>query len=288
MPQQLELDGIQFDWPVEPKFPKDYGELEKKYGAFVAVQVNRHNKVGRNVQDILQEIWSKLCSSRFLEKFLLSAAKRYPVHMTGEEACAYLGINFHTWLWFHGQFRKNPEEAPLWMPSPVEGGIYSKKALYYTEDIFILEEIRDEIGRSMKPVRARKRPLLSIHGFKAYLARSIHNYFANWCRGQDRHYKESLLAPSTFLKKLSNGEYKCRSSYSDDPPAAWEDSLPDQVEVSQEDLIDAASWMNKKGIDPQSDLGIRVIELISRGFAIDQIEKCKALKLHKLRVRAVV
>ena len=281
----MQLDGIEFDWPTDESFPKDYKDLEDKYGAFVAQQVSRNNKIGRNVQDILQEIWQRLCASQFLEKFVASAAKRYPVHMTCQEACDFLGINTHTWMWFQHQFNKNPDS--LWMPEPIEGGKFSKKALYYTDEIFILEEIREERPRSLKQVRTRRRPPLSIYGFKAYLARAIHNHFANWCRGQARHCKESLLPPATFLKSLSSGEFRCRSSYSDDPPGSWEHTLPDQLDLDPGDAIDAAKWMREKGIDPQSEKGIKVLELVSKGFSVDQIEQANVLKLRKVRVRAV-
>jgi hypothetical protein len=287
MPRQLELDGIQFDWPDEKCFPKDYHELESGFGAFVAQQVNHHNKVDRNLSDILQMIWERLCASRFLEKFVLSAAKRYPVTMTCQEACDYLGIKTHTWMWFQQQFKENPETS-LWMPEPVEGGRFSRKALYNTDEIFVLEEIREDRPRSMKPVQPRRRPKLSTYGFKAYLARTIHNHFANWCRGQDRHCKESLLSPMTLLKPLSTGVFRCRSSYSEDPPGSWENSLPDRFDLDPVDAIDAAKWMKKKGIDPYSDLGIRVLELVSMGCDVEQIEQHDVLKLKKkVRVRAV-
>ena len=288
MPRQLELNGILFDWPDDGNFPGSYEELETKFGSFVAQQVNRHNKIDRNLEDILQEIWSKLCSSKFLEKFVFSAARRYPLTMTCQEACDFLGIKFHTWAWNQNQFTHNPETS-LWMPEPLEGGKYSKKALYYTDEIFTLEEILLDRPRTMKPVQPRKRPQLSTYGFKAYLARTIHNHFANWCRGQDRHCKESLLAPTTLFEPLSTGTFRCHSSYSDDPPGAWELNLPDQLNLDPGDAIDAAKWMAKKGIDPESDQGIRVLELVSVGFDVEQIEKHEhVMKLKKkARVRAI-
>jgi hypothetical protein len=201
--------------------------------------------------------------------------------------CDYLGVNPNTWFQYQYQFEKKPETS-LWMPEPFSGGKYSKKAVYYTDDIFLLEEIRQYRPRSLKPVRARRRSKLSTYGFRAYLARSIHNHFANWCRGQFRHCKESLLSPTVHLQPTSGGDFRCRSVRSDDPPGAWEHSLPD-YDLDPVDAIDAANWLKHRGIAPDSEQGIRVLELVSKGVSVDQIEQYDNLrqKRKKVRTRAV-
>jgi hypothetical protein len=74
-----------------------------------------------------------------------------------------------------------------WAPTPIEGTWASKKAYYSRESIerFKLErEVRGK-GVLQSSQKTRSKPF-----FKWYLARAVHNIYANWCRMRSRRYQE--------------------------------------------------------------------------------------------------
>jgi DNA-directed RNA polymerase specialized sigma24 family protein len=92
----------------------------------------------------------------------------------------------------------NPPETRVrrkstWAPLPIEGGYTSQKAVFLSVDIERFKAYRDEPERvnrikkqtAMVPFVTQNRPI-----FKLYLARSVHNIYANWCRTRSRRYKE--------------------------------------------------------------------------------------------------
>ncbi len=269
-----------FDWPAEETFPRTDEEFHKAYEQFVARQVTRLNKVGRNLPDLLQEIWAKLVDTRFLQKFIHSVAQRYPQRMTAEEACDYLGVKFGTWKWYQRAFQKSPRPDSLWMPNPREGGRYSKDAIYSTEEVFMLEELRDLDQKKLKPVQARKRPRLNFYGFKSYLTKAIHNFFANWCRTHDRRYKESVVPANSVMSRLSTGLFRMRQSMVEDSSASWEEGLTGSSDMTLEDKLDLVWKMRRYNIDVESEEGARLMDLFSRGYTADQIFD-KRLRLKK-------
>jgi DNA-directed RNA polymerase subunit N (RpoN/RPB10) len=78
---------------------------------------------------------------------------------------------------------------PEWAPTPIEGTWASKKAYYSRESIERFRLEREARGRSKTseicPRKVKSKPF-----FKLYLARSVHNIYANWCRTRSRRYKE--------------------------------------------------------------------------------------------------
>jgi hypothetical protein len=76
-----------------------------------------------------------------------------------------------------------------WAPTPVEGTWSSKKALYTRESVERFRLERDLRGKHNSqdpcPKRVKSKPF-----FKLYLARAVHNIYANWCRTRSRRYKE--------------------------------------------------------------------------------------------------
>jgi hypothetical protein len=75
-----------------------------------------------------------------------------------------------------------------WAPTPIEGTWASKKACYSRESIerFRIErEVRGKSNSVVCPKKVKSKPF-----FKLYLARAVHNIYANWCRTRSRRYKE--------------------------------------------------------------------------------------------------
>lgn len=76
-----------------------------------------------------------------------------------------------------------------WAPTPIEGTWASKYALYSRESIERFKLEREARGNSQGgEVCSRK--FKSKPFFKLYLARAVHNIYANWCRTRSRRYKE--------------------------------------------------------------------------------------------------
>lgn len=74
--------------------------------------------------------------------------------------------------------------------APASGTYGSRKATYHTVDIERIKSDRETDPRckrnpSVPPLKLQPKPY-----FKLYLARSVHNIYANWCRTRDRKYKE--------------------------------------------------------------------------------------------------
>lgn len=75
-----------------------------------------------------------------------------------------------------------------WAPTPIEGTWASKKAIFSREAIerFRLErEAKGRVSEETCPKKVKSKPF-----FKLYLARAVHNIYANWCRTRSRRYKE--------------------------------------------------------------------------------------------------
>jgi hypothetical protein len=74
------------------------------------------------------------------------------------------------------------------VPTPVKGTWASKKATYRGEDVerFRLDLVaRGLYKEGICPKKFKSKPF-----FKLYLARAVHNIYANWCRTRARRYKE--------------------------------------------------------------------------------------------------
>jgi DNA-directed RNA polymerase specialized sigma24 family protein len=267
-----------WDWPEA--VPKNYDELAKMYGKYIAQQVQRYNKVRRNFEDLLQEIWMRLKASQLLERFAVKAAARLPARMTTLEVCSFLGVKFSTWRFYQwksvkqrvttDKYGNERRHERVWMPAPIEwkegkkksksAGRYGADSVYTGESIsYVLQAVLQD-RHILTPTIRRERPPVSGHGFKTYLSQAIHNHFANWCRTRARKYQEQLLAPDTTLTKQSDGAYHWRTSKLDDPGSSWESSLTAAMEIDDEDLLDMARTIRKADIDVESDFGQKVVQ----------------------------
>lgn len=148
----------------------------------------------------------------------------------------------------------------------------------------MLEELRDLDQKKLKPVRPRKRPKLSLYGFKSYLAKSIHNFFANWCRTHDRRCKESVMPSNTVVSRLSTGLF--RQSTVEDPSSSWEDGLTESDNLTPEDALDFVRQSQYYDVDLKSEDGSRFLELLGRGYTADQIFDKRVRSKKKVRLVA--
>jgi hypothetical protein len=242
-------DAMAACWPEA--VPRDYNDMEKKYGAFVASLVTRYNKVGRNFRDLHHHIWMKLLEADVIQKYMDLIETQVPKTMTAVQACAFLGINFNQWrtaMWaFHKQdpvYDKTGVEIGRrqghWMPTPINlaefqarglKGYSAKTALFDFEDILKLASdekvlkngnVRGAFAKS-GPIQLEGPKATKSH-FQAYLARAIHNTFANWCRTTERRHKER---PADMFSQFRPQV---------DDPTPWESRLEDTGAPCQETL----------------------------------------------------
>lgn len=173
-------------------------------------------------------------------------------------------------------FTANGNKRTGWAPTPIKGGWSSKAALFETSDIEKLRVLRQNDKRT---VRHGEIQIAVVAGsspshFKRYLARAVHNIYANWCRTRHRKYKEMYFAPS------EDGQ-------------AWEASLPDMTmnqetklilteEANQnvDRVVDKLAKKVKKG-EIKAD---EIARLIAEGYTLTEIIKAKNLPRTLLQV----
>jgi DNA-directed RNA polymerase specialized sigma24 family protein len=139
-----------------------------------------------------------------------------------------------------------------WAPTPVEGTWSSKSALYTRETVerFRLErELRGKHKDSC-PKRVKSKPF-----FKLYLARAVHNIYANWCRTRSRRYKEHFPG--------------------NDPETgrSWEDTLVSTAATQDTlaELYEAVSILIDSGSDGITRTHEEVIILLAKGCSPEEI-----------------
>lgn len=183
--------------------PANYDELVRVYKTHVDRLVTRYNRVQANFEDITQHVWSEIFARDVLGKYLKSGKpSALPKTMTAKEAIALLGIAWGQWrtmMYYatpaaektHPTHYKRHAEGRI-SPVPVSGTWCSKNAVFHTEDILQLHEIKYFKKRAHfeVPEAAQTRSK-----FKTYLSTAVHHIFANWCRTRSRRWKDSYLAP---------------------------------------------------------------------------------------------
>lgn len=270
--------GYTYDWPEG--VPHNYDELFRDWGAYIAKTVARFNKVHRNYEDLVQDIWLRLMNAQFLERFVDSAAARLPKEMTAEEACTYLGV---TWKQWECLMRRNHADADKWAPTPVgyrgEGvhpikeGVFpllSKLTVFKTGEIQALHEVDPWRNRPNE----RKRPTITARGFRAYLTQAVRNHFANFCRTRNRKYKECLLAPTavmvTDLGQPAAGYHRSKADV--DAIGGWETNIVALMLGDEEALSikhEVERQFSKRGVDPTSGTGQEVLDYIVYSSSFD-------------------
>lgn len=230
-------------WPEG--IPRTNAELFREGGEwqkFILNKLRSFNKVGRNLRDLYQDICLRLIAANVLEKFVKKACTRLPAEMTAEEMCAYLGIPYKTLEYMHWRYdnptKARQDQVPVWMPTPIRGGRYSKKGIYARADVIDLDHLMDKPGSGCKRKNGMARRMTFAptgDGFKTYLGQAVHNHFANYCRTVSRKEKENLLPGSAVVSSHTDGSYHVSTSFEDN--SSWEANLVDPV--MHEDALEA-------------------------------------------------
>jgi DNA-directed RNA polymerase specialized sigma24 family protein len=206
--------------------------------------------------------------------------------MTAEEACVFLGVDFKP-FWGNlmraakrerGIVKGDPKPKRL-IPYPIgviQGDPLSPKSLVLTKDVLALEKA----GWPQTCPKVLPRP--TARGFKSYLARAIHNHFANFCRTRSRRYKEHVLPPSTIIGQTSSGY--CYSGRSE-TGSAWEGALIEGM-ISAEEAVAVVEEIRNADVDPLSQQGTEVLDFMTQGYTIKEAIRAQQRSAQRIRLRA--
>ena len=283
------------NWPEG--VPRDYNELGRDFGDYITKRVKGYNKVGRNLDDLVQHTWLKLIESRVLEKFVKRANSTMASTMLAEEACGFLGITFEQW---ETMLRDGHTDEEMWAPTPLAGEPYTPTALFATAEILIIDEI-DPWDERPNP---KELPKVTAKGFRSYLSTAIHNHFANFCRTERRKNREQLLPPSMVLAKQSDGAWHQAIEIQD--YTSWESTLVGEA-FNDDEMASAVDFRDQlkdafdkeKGLDWDSLLstnrsgratvasqrGLEVLDFIAQGYTIREAVKAQCRAQVRARAR---
>jgi len=152
-----------------------------------------------------------------------------------------------------------------WYPVPIRGGWASRTALYDRKDVERLKLVMEHEKDRTVDLNADPSSVLSKSLFKQYLARAVHNIYANWCRTRKRRYQEQYKG---------NDETTGR---------AWEETLGDPSGARQESIVDlnrVVQYLAGSG-DPTEttdETELEVLELFEAGKSVQEVAR-------KMRVR---
>jgi DNA-directed RNA polymerase specialized sigma24 family protein len=151
-----------------------------------------------------------------------------------------------------------------WYPTPQKGHWAHPLASYSREDIERLRLVLEtEVDRPID-LEADPSSVLSKSLFKQYLARAVHNSYANWCRTRARRYQET---------------YK---GYDETTGKHWEDTLGDTFGVSPEVMCDLNTSV--RYLAGGSSAGAEeVLRLLEAGKSVQDIAKRRGVRLKALR-----
>jgi hypothetical protein len=140
--------------------------------------------------------------------------------------------------------------------TPASGTYGSRKATYFTTDV---ERLKSDRGSNPKcksnpnvpPLKLQPKPY-----FKLYLARSVHNIYANWCRTRDRKYKEHFPGVDPDTGK------------------SWEETLVDSYGPRQETMYalhEALGFFFNGKEDLIAAKHEEVLSLVAKGLTPEEI-----------------
>jgi len=214
----LQADGR---WPEG--LPRSNQDLHTQYAAFVAMLVNRYNKIDRDPRDLLNQIWLRLIEADVLSKYVEAVSTEPPETMTNDEVHAFLGITlaqFRAYLW------NGVRRTDRYIPTPVRGTLFSQKAIWRTADVVKLALFVEEhhCFRKQNPSDIARPKFMKKH-FMGYLQRAIHHTFCNYCRTRTRKYQEHLGEDLRAMRDLNE-------------VSSWEESLESYDPVGQDGEVD--------------------------------------------------
>lgn len=247
---------MEHSWPEG--VPRDYNALFKKGGVwekFILGRLRTYNKVGRNLQDIYQDIALKLVAAQVLEKFVKKATTRLPPRVTLQEMLDFCAISLEKFESLRLSYLAEVNPKPIWMPFPIEG----ETDLYTRADVIDFDRVLEEDSAAESQRTAglvRKTVFLpTAEGFKTYLGNAIRNHFVNFCRTKSRREKESLLNPNSIVASSGDGMFHTAGSFED--VSSWEANLaeplayhPDELEARLDFAAQFREACAEAGLDP--------------------------------------
>ena len=155
--------------------------------------------------------------------------------------------------------------------TPASGTYGSRKATYSTADVERLKNERESDPRckknpSVQPLKIQPKPY-----FKLYLARSVHNIYANWCRTRDRKYKEHF------------------PGIDPDTGKSWEETLVDNYGPRQETMYalhEALGFFFNGKEDLIAAKHEELLSLVAKGLTAEEIVNRMRLPKRVLKVLA--
>lgn len=153
--------------------------------------------------------------------------------------------------------------------TPASGTYGSRKATYLTADVERLLGERESDPRckknpSVPPLKLQPKPY-----FKLYLARSVHNIYANWCRTRDRKYKEHFPGVDPDTGK------------------SWEESLVDNYGPRQENMYalhEALGFFFNGKEDLIAAKHEELLSLVAKGLTAEEIVNRMRLPKRVLKI----
>lgn len=153
--------------------------------------------------------------------------------------------------------------------TPASGTYGSRKATYLTADVERLRDERESDPRckknpSVPPLKLQPKPY-----FKLYLARSVHNIYANWCRTRDRKYKEHF------------------PGIDPDTGKSWEESLVDNYGPRQENMYalhEALGFFFNGKEDLIAAKHEELLSLVAKGLTAEEIVNRMRLPKRVLKI----
>ena len=164
--------------------------------------------------------------------------------------------------------KRTPDRCTL---VPANGTYGSKRAMYNTPEVERLKNERDADPRckrnpNVPPLKLQPKPY-----FKLYLARSVHNIYANWCRTRDRKYKEHFPGMDPDTGK------------------SWEETLVDNYGPRQESIYalhEAVGFFFDGKEDQVAAKHEELLALVAKGLTAEEIVNRMRLPKRVLKVLA--
>ncbi len=214
-------DGYVFDLPSD--LPQNNRELHEEYQVPVAQIIRRRVKYGLEIEDAINEVWTRLFKADILIKFVRSGPGRLPAHLTLDEALDFLGIDWPAW-------QQMMAECPD-APNPTKGASSSRTAVYRSEDILALDR-----SGSLGPRGARVLPpyAVSKEMLNKYVVRSAEQHLKNVFRTLQRRFnREDTLQERAYISENRSVRLRRCETQSN---LAWEDTLQSEEPLADQVL----------------------------------------------------
>lgn len=191
-----------WDWPDEVPISMD--ETYALYQGMVQGIIRKMVRFGEP-SDISQQVWLELTHSQLIDRFLGYALRAFPITLTGEQACCFLGIEWDYWVILAADLETygQPEDP---------------KSLYHTKAILEVDYL---LGSQPRPYLRQFPVELSAKNYANYLASSVRNRVKNCFRTHTRRFAKNILSGDDVIRsvgaKMTHHLPKLSGSYTLDP-----------------------------------------------------------------------